>query len=260
MTDSWNKVDSITWWASGIFGFFLIFPLAFEIYVRYKPNALWRTVIAALVMNILKCILVIKYNEFVYNDNPLQDIFFRIVSASELPVYIFQDIALYTRKTRICPSTTKMDQYVLGFLVFCGVADTFTCFVIGNLYCWVYSCTVKSIHLLILMLYFDVYYCFTVATSSHRNTALYIVLLPVVGTFGNALGYIVGNTAYITGYSNVYTNCIWNVTSVLLPLVALQSSISLNLSYHGADVTTTKTTTKRPQTPTLPVHRTQDTR
>ncbi|KAJ3251901.1 hypothetical protein HK103_002006 [Boothiomyces macroporosus] len=110
------------------------------------------------------------------------------------------------------------------------------CLVMDAGICWPVECDYSDASSVISCLYFDVYYFYLlgklatdakITTGKKRMIRLFI---PVVWTCTGVCFLLQGASLYDRGMANIYSNGLWNMSSVLFPIICIDSAINS----HGA--------------------------
>ncbi|KAI8892346.1 hypothetical protein BC833DRAFT_611979 [Globomyces pollinis-pini] len=234
----WTADDDTTWHCSCVFGFFWIFTIFVETSIRYKFNAFWNVVILATITSLIKNVIVIKYSEMVrwFADDPVKLAFgYQLYSSFEI-VNIFQHVlkclGMFQRKQAVIPSKSYADHVVLVVTTLISIGASIFCLVAPGVTCWGWSSPTLAIALMITVGYFDFYYVYLVVSkydAKNNQREILQVLMPSIWTALNSTVYAVCSLIYRQGGADFYVNSIWNFTSVLIPLVTIQSCISTNV-------------------------------
>ncbi|KAI8893383.1 hypothetical protein BC833DRAFT_608573 [Globomyces pollinis-pini] len=232
MPGSWDANDDLTWRVSAVFAFIWVFSIGFESSIRFKANLFWATVGISLFLIACKLYLTVYYNELLISNPASAKSIYKILEYVNIMVYVSKAFGMYQRKAIISP-TKYWDIGMLTFVASVSVLASSVC-LLGNAgSCWVYSNPIQCVSLFFTIAYFDLYYVYSVMNKynqekSSRNRLQ--VLLPVFWTVMHSTFYMFGSMAFNYNFSNFYTNALWNFSSVMIPIVTLESNISTNVS------------------------------
>ncbi|KAI8892854.1 hypothetical protein BC833DRAFT_610456 [Globomyces pollinis-pini] len=228
----WNHLDDATWRLTAIVVFLWLIPLTIETLCRFKVNMMWITVAISIPL-LAKAYIVFVHTEYLFKDDI--ETAFQVLwwySVINVFVYITEYIALYQRKTFICREKYYLDEIM--FLTVCIISTIGNIFCVLDVYgCWSVAGEFILISLIISFLYFDIYYCFKVICLYKGDGKVEVkkqvlVLLPVWWTIALTFAYGYGSVVYGLGIANFYTNALWNIGCMLVPVVSVQSNISTN--------------------------------
>ncbi|KAI8892465.1 hypothetical protein BC833DRAFT_653673 [Globomyces pollinis-pini] len=245
---SWTPDDDTTWHCSCVFAFFWIFTILVETCIRYKFNAFWNVVIISTLLSCTKNILVIKYSELIrwYPGDKIKKAYaseiYRYVEIVNILVHVFKCIGMYQRKRMLTPSQNYADHFVLAFIAIVSVCASLFCLLSPGVACWAWSSPTLAIGLIVTVGYFDFYYVYLVISKydvKNDQREILQVLMPAIWTALNSVIYAVCSLIYRDGKADFYVNAIWNFTSVLIPLVTIQSCISIKIGLYVQSQTVT---------------------
>jgi hypothetical protein len=231
MPGKWDNSDNATWLASAIFGSLWLVYLACDCFVRFKPTRTWYCVIAAILLNIAKIAVLVKYLEIGWfnGDWKTAGKIYEGYSILQIFIYLTSGFALYERKHKICPEKYRIDEIVFA-IVFClnigGAIPSFMTSAAANI--WDIASRLVFMGILINTAYYDLYYIYKFVSRirGDKEPIHLSVLLPTVWTIMTAVLYLVGTEMYAFNQANFYSNAFWNLSSVIYPICAIQSNIS----------------------------------
>ncbi|KAI8892466.1 hypothetical protein BC833DRAFT_625801 [Globomyces pollinis-pini] len=238
---AWTIDDDTTWHCSCVFAFFWIFTILVETSIRYKFNAFWNVVIISTLLSCTKNILVIKYSELIrwYPGDKDRKAYaseiYRYVEIVNILVYVFKCLGMFQRKRTVVASDNYTDYIALAFTTTFSVCASLFCLLAPGNACWAWSSPTRAIGLIVTVGYFDFYYVYLVLSKydvKNDQREILQVLMPAIWTALNSLIYTVCSLIYRDGKADFYVNAIWNFTSVLIPLVTIQSCISINIGLY----------------------------
>ncbi|KAI8895812.1 hypothetical protein BC833DRAFT_599960 [Globomyces pollinis-pini] len=231
MAGHWNSTDDLTWKLSAILSFIWVVATIFECSFRFKCNRFWSIVAISLLLISQKLYLTILYNEILQIDTKRAANYYTILEYVNILVYICKALGMYQRKTILCP-TKYWDKAMLIAVSAFSIIASGTCLLGDAGSCWVYSGPLQCISIFLTIIYFDIYYIYSVMNKfdqkfSRRDKLT--LMLPVYWTILYSIMYLIGSITYNLGLANFYTNLFWNFSSVMIPIVVLRSNISTNV-------------------------------
>ncbi|KAJ2988959.1 hypothetical protein HDV02_005255 [Globomyces sp. JEL0801] len=229
----WEPVDDYTWAISALYALPWILYLTIEALARFKFNLLWITVVIAIPFNLMKCIVIISYGVLLLeNEVKMANKILVWYYVFNIMVYLTQHMAMYQRKHSIKPERFYLDEIVAGTLATITTIGQGFCVMFTDIKCWVVGSNMVLISNIISLIYFDIYYCVYVALAyKHQSTIKERakILLPCFWTIFNLTVYGIGVLTYSFGMGNFYTNAYWNLSCMIIPLLAIQSNISTSV-------------------------------
>ncbi|KAI8892514.1 hypothetical protein BC833DRAFT_611443 [Globomyces pollinis-pini] len=194
---------------------------------------MWITVAISIPLNVIKMAIVIAYSErgFVNDWKGAYKILWWYYVVN-IFVYFTQHIALYQRKKVVRPEKYYIDEIMLVLLCIFSTIGNLACIIDIN-GCWAIASNIILVSLVLSFLYFDIYYCYKVITLYGSQSSTFskqiLVVLPVWWTVSNTFVYGYGSVVYGMGKADFYTNALWNLACLLVPVVAIQSNIATNV-------------------------------
>ncbi|KAI8894106.1 hypothetical protein BC833DRAFT_606091 [Globomyces pollinis-pini] len=232
MSGSWTLDDNLTWKVSAFLGFIWIFNISLESLIRSQVRLFWVAVYVSLMLIAAKNYLVISYNNLLDYNKEGAKMVYKLFEIVNLLVHFATRVGMYQRKSVICPT----QYWDMAMLILVASVSTLACSVclFGDAgTCWVWSNPIQGVSLVLTIGYFDIYYVLSVLNLyRQRKTTSQIVqvLFPAFWTIVHSSLYIFGALAFSFAFSNFYTNTLWNFSSVMIPIVTMQSNISANVS------------------------------
>ncbi|KAJ3308543.1 hypothetical protein HDV04_001167 [Boothiomyces sp. JEL0838] len=190
MGGAWVAGDDYTWLASALFGAYWIVPLIVETLTSFKRTIMWYIIALAICCNICKVVTVLKYTTMDIVGDPDEGRIYKIYKIFDWLTFFLGDIALYYRKRMIRPIES------IAFTVF-GTAISFNLDIVVLVVTMVLTCVGKTACMIM-----DAGICWTIE----------------------------GSSLYERDMGNIYSNGLWNMSSVLFPIICIDSAINS----HGA--------------------------
>ncbi|KAJ3250688.1 hypothetical protein HK103_003273 [Boothiomyces macroporosus] len=225
MGGAWVAGDDYTWLASALFGAYWIVPLIVETLTSFKRTIMWYIIALAICCNICKVVTVLKYTTMDIVGDPDEGRIYKIYKIFDWLTFFLGDIALYYRKRMIRPIES------IAFTVF-GKAISFNLDIVVLVVTMVLTCVGKTACMIM-----DAGICWTIegqlawnAKITSGKKRLIRLFIPVVWTFTGVLFLLQGSSLYERDMGNIYSNGLWNMSSVLFPIICIDSAINS----HGA--------------------------
>ncbi|KAI8894396.1 hypothetical protein BC833DRAFT_223130 [Globomyces pollinis-pini] len=234
----WTNDDNGTWHCSCVFSFFWLITILVETSFRYKRNAMWNIVILATFVSLAKNVIIIRYSEMIrwHSNDPVKLAYgyelYKYFEFFQIFQHVLKCIGMFQRKRVVAPSLGFTDHAVLIFTTLIAVGASLFCLLAPGITCWGWSSPTLAISLLTTVGYFDFYYVYLIVRkfdNKHNQSTILQVLMPAIWTALNSIIYSICSLMYREGRAGFYSNSIWNFTSVLIPLVTIQSCISTNV-------------------------------
>ncbi|KAI8892519.1 hypothetical protein BC833DRAFT_625745 [Globomyces pollinis-pini] len=236
---AWDTLDDATWRCSALFVFYWLVSLSLETYCRFKLDLMWISVAISIPLNAVKMIIVMIYSEkLLINDidGAYSTLWWYYIV--NIFVYYAQHIAMYQRKKLIRPESYYVDELILLILSITTTVGNVLC-LLNVRKCWAESSNTIVAALVISFVYFDIYYCLKVLAVYNNDQVSprkrLLVIIPAWWTISNTFVYGYGSIVYAHGMADFYTNALWNLASLLIPIVAIQSNIATNVTNFVRD-------------------------
>ncbi|KAI8893865.1 hypothetical protein BC833DRAFT_568854 [Globomyces pollinis-pini] len=229
----WNPVDDYTWGISGLYALFWVGYLVVELVARFKVNALWITVAIAIPLNVIKCLIIVIYSYLLMQmqlESAVQLLKWYYITSGA--VALTQHAAMYQRKHTLIPERYYLDELILVVLACITTYGELYCVMFTDPKCWLVESNMVFASNMLSLVYFDVYYCVYISTMYKNQSGLkdrIKILLPCYWTLFNTLACGVGVLKFSFGSATFYSNALWNLSYMIMPLVAIQSNISTSV-------------------------------
>ncbi|KAI8894371.1 hypothetical protein BC833DRAFT_224079 [Globomyces pollinis-pini] len=235
----WTDADTYTWMASAYFATLWMLPLTIEVSAAFRLNTKSIISYISIIVSILKIIYIIIYNHAELALNPAAGQLYKIYKIFDFIQYVMADIALFYRKQSLCRNELvnilgfpfSLDHFVLGICVVVTSIGKTACLIFPPLICWPIEGNFVFATGIISSLYFDIYAMFKlyriIATSNDIPLAAGLRLVaPIIWTLTLIILNFYGSFTYQSGYATFFSNCMWNVASVIYPIICLQTNVS----------------------------------
>ncbi|KAJ3268729.1 hypothetical protein HDV01_002333 [Terramyces sp. JEL0728] len=240
MGGAWVAGDDFTWFASALFGAYWLLPLIVETFTSFKKSIMWYVIVVAICCNISKVVTVLMYTVMDSVGDPDEGRIYKIYKIFDWLAFFLGDVALPIEAIEFNLLGKKiyfnLDIVVLTITMILTCVGKTACMVMDAGICWTIEGNYSDAASVISCLYFDLYYFILLAQLAWNakiasgKKRLIRLFIPVVWTFTGVLFLLQGACLYERDMGNIYSNGLWNMSSVLFPIICIDSAINS----HGA--------------------------